>query len=120
MNKYEFKGSQPTDWVIKETSARPDREAIAVFSGEWAVCDVYCDVPDLQDVFKPNAHLIAAAPELLQACIDVDDPTTSVAECLREIVKLIPAKETTWIKWCNNQADAIDLALDKALNLPTV
>ena len=66
---YEFKGTQQ-EWVY-------DDRFIHAYEGDnqIKICDVYSPIHDIgyhsPSISRANARLIAAAPELLKACIDI-------------------------------------------------
>lgn len=80
--KYEFKGS-PAPWAAKDplryTSEAPSVNSVDIYSkydgDNWKwVCNAHGEnvrIPSQEMV--ANAHLIAAAPQLLQACIEALD-----------------------------------------------
>lgn len=103
----EFKGSS-TPWHNTQNGIRDEYVSL--------VCTV-SDTLD-QNCMKANAALIAAAPDLLKACMDYENPISqTVADCLRELSHLLPKNETQWIEWCNKQADVIESAITKALTI---
>lgn len=69
MDKYEFKGTKE-NW-------NHDIRYIVAFTDDdkmIQICEIYSPANDIKyhspDKARANAHLIAAAPDLLQACID--------------------------------------------------
>lgn len=71
MKEYQFKGT-PAPWRVSDTTnCNSNRVEFGIENEEWTVADIYADVQELESAAIHNANLIAAAPDLLQACIDI-------------------------------------------------
>lgn len=98
MNKYEFKGSD-SKWEAVLTQRN---DAYLVNAEDGTVCRVLWGDTAAGDTWHHNAHLIAAAPELLQACIDAVESWEDVGI------------------YDGEPYNSIKKVVAKALNLPTV
>lgn len=121
MSRYEFKGTKG-EWIAHKEESYMGYSVHLKPEG-WQFGTAYI----AQDIRQPNtgeadAHLIAAAPDLLQACIDIDDNNCTVGDSMRALADLMKPKmgeEKDWIKWLNDTANKIDAAIYKSLNIET-
>lgn len=68
MKEYQFKGT-PAPWTVSDTTNwDSNRVEYGIENEEWTVADIYADVEELKGAAIHNANLIAAAPDLLDAC----------------------------------------------------
>lgn len=103
MKECTFKGTAVAPWKVVKT-----QNSVTVDAGEYTTVSVVYGHMD--DAKMANAHLIAAAPDLLQACISLVDQLCGDQEAEDELEKGLGIT----LAWKVQQAK---VAIHKALNL---
>ena len=111
----------PGPWHVANAKSGKDF-GILTFDKKHVLAEAFCDIREVSDSglveAENNARLIAAAPDLLEAC-------KTFAEWLRReeagFVKIgntrdTPEGEAAWRKWFNENLRICDLAQKQALD----
>lgn len=115
-----FQGT-PAPWVTNYVGYAFATHSYEITDGEGAIINHVGDVGS--EVCEANMKLIAAAPELLEACIDRDTgETRTVGNSLQTLAFVLENGDTEnikdWIAFLREAGKKLDTAVCKALGLP--